>query len=284
MADSFLPLKRLSTGSTPSPTDRDILSQLSNTKDLSSIEVDIISKINVVLNELRGLEGNFLKILQDLLKKSTIEGRENNKIMAVQGNVICNRKKYYKNLEEDIESVSKAFQDHFRKINKEINSMSQLSKSKNENKDESGRRHTSNLVSYSLKHSEIPTIRLAKSTEIKQSTGPKDRVSTPFTFKAEPLYEEIPKSIPIQRTEVAQGTRFQVTPNSMLSSAVRQIVQQTNVNNISEGQTRANQSFERRDHFIAYKLRGKGPEGLLDISSTTSFIAQQEANAIPLLS
>jgi len=167
------------------------------TKDLNSIESEIMAKFGSIVSCLKDLEGNVLKTSRDFLKKTTIEGRENDKIMAVKGNIISNKKKYYKNLEEDVETLSKVFQDQLKKIGKEIHSLQALSQGKsgfchgssgetltyldsnNVLNDPCNYNTPKNLI---CKNPELPTIKNTRFSEIKTVIN-KEKFSVPQTLK-----------------------------------------------------------------------------------------------------
>jgi len=194
---------------------------LPSTKDLNSIEAEIMTKFSTIVGCLKDLEGNVLKTSREFLKKTTIEGRENDKIMAVKGNVISNKKKYYKNLEEEVETLSKAFQDQLKKICKEIYSLQSLSQGKtdfyygssgetlacidNNNLliDLCNYNTPKNIIS---KNQELPTIKNTRLNEVKTLVANKEKFSVPVAYKVNSSPDkEAPRKFTLRTLEASSA-------------------------------------------------------------------------------
>jgi len=155
-----------------------------SSRNINCVESHIISKIDNIITSLKDLEGNFSKIKEELLKKKTIEGRENGKICAVQGKVVSNQKKYYKNLEEDIDSLSKAFKDQFTRISSDLSCLQSVSKGRTEVQAGSSGEHLVaeiEPVYTPIKCPGIQTIKVMKNDEQKER-----KTMVPITLKVSP--------------------------------------------------------------------------------------------------
>ena len=88
--------------------------------ELNHFESEVVSKIDNIINILHELEDQFTQARHEVIRKSSLEGKESDKICAIKGRVISNKKKYYRNLEGDISSLDKTFQEQFTKISKDL--------------------------------------------------------------------------------------------------------------------------------------------------------------------
>jgi hypothetical protein len=94
---------------------------------LNPFEMEAISKFDNIITILRELEEQFLQSRQEVLRKSTLEGKESGKICAIRGRVIASKKKYFRSIESDIQSLDKILQDQLDKIFKEFNCLKTIS-------------------------------------------------------------------------------------------------------------------------------------------------------------
>lgn len=167
-----------------------------SSRNINSVESNIITKIDNIVTSLKDLEASFSKIKEELLKKNTIEGRENNKICAVQGKVVSNQKKYYKNLEDDIDLLSRAFKDQFARMSSDLVALQSISKGKTEVQSGSSGEHLIGAVypefdpvHASIKCPEIQTIKVIKNDEIRPLTTSQQKekkTMVPYTLKVSP--------------------------------------------------------------------------------------------------
>lgn len=101
--------------------------QQTSSEELNPFEMEIVSKFDSILTLLRELEEHFCQVRQEVLRKSTLEGKENAKIFAIKGRVITNRKKYYRSLESDIQNLDKVVQEQLSKVLRDFTSLKVVS-------------------------------------------------------------------------------------------------------------------------------------------------------------
>jgi len=173
---------------------------LKNRQNLNSEEAIVVTKLNHISEYIKDLEGNLVRVRKNLQRKATIEGRENDKICAVQGTIVCNPKSYYQNLESNINSLLASFQDQFKKILQEFESLQALSRTKSQN---TSAAFFNELSPRSSKLPEFPTLRVLKNYEMK-SVDKKVRAISfkPYLITAEPISSS--KSSSAQKSKSAE--------------------------------------------------------------------------------
>lgn len=194
-------------------------------RNINCVESQIVSKIDSIITSLKDLEGNFSKIKEELLKKKTIEGRENGKICAVQGKVVSNQKKYYKSLEEDIDSLSKAFKDQFTRITSDLSCLQSISKGRPEVQAGSSGENLfgeAESVYTPIKCPGIQTIKVIKNDDQKDR-----KTMIPYTLKVSPTQTgkmtKMSSQIEAMRERIIGKPRsFTQTPARFTSSSLPQ--------------------------------------------------------------
>lgn len=93
----------------------------------AAFETDVTSKFDTIIATLQDLQNQFVRARQEVLQRSSAEGREGSKICAVKGRLIVNKKKYCQSLEGDIQFLTKTFEECCLKINTEFSSLRKIS-------------------------------------------------------------------------------------------------------------------------------------------------------------
>lgn len=305
MSQKITPLKYPNSGVRQLAKDVDKLlthdAALVNSKNLSSAEVEIISKISTIVTYLKSLEENFSKARQDLIKKSSLEGRENPKICAVQGKIISNAKKYYKSLEEDITVLSNSFHDQFKKIAKELDSINVLSKGKTDYKGGSSGENpimglamnmflSAPLQPESRKNSnqkipELTTFRPPHHANPAKTAGAvKEKTLMPFILKSDP-FQEVPKKLDfgesqmINSHKIARIHTVQHAPQRMLISKLQTMDNNRNSLNLSVAVPKIECVLPAEDSSLDLDVEngGQTPKALGQVLVDSSQEDQQEA-------